>query len=137
MAKGSSEFEGLLDQYFNGVLEDKPVYANFAGLRSGGGKLDHATPEFEQRQQARRQSTLEGLDQISPRDLNNEQQLDRLSLRSLLLRESEDFARGRFRFDPSAPESLLNVLLHELQRGEDEPERAARSIRSLLREAPR
>ena len=34
MAKGSSQFEGLLDRYFNGVLEDHPVYANFAGLKS-------------------------------------------------------------------------------------------------------
>jgi len=137
MAKGSSDFEGLLDRYFNGVLEDHPVYANFAGLRSGEGKLGRSTLDFEQKQEDRRQEALHCLDRISPRDLNNEQQLDRLALRSLLLREIEDFGLGRHTRDPDAPETLLNVLLHELQRGEDEPERAARNIRSLLREAPR
>jgi len=137
MAKGTSQFEGLLDRYFNGVLEDHPVYANFAGLKSGEGKLGHATPEFEKRQEERRQLSLRELDEISPRDLSNDQQLDRLAIRSLLLREIEDFARGRHKLDPDAPESVLNVLLHELQRGEEEPERAARNIRSLLRETPR
>src|SRR5438105_9798858 len=137
MAKGTSQFEGLLDRYFNGVLEDHPVYANFAGLKSGEGKLGHATPEFEKRQEERRQLTLRELDEISPRDLTNDQQLDRLAIRSLLLREIEDYARGRHKLDPDAPESVLNVLLHELQRGEEEPERAARNIRSLLRETPR
>ena len=126
MAKGTSQFEGLLDRYFNGVLEDHPVYANFAGLKSGEGKLGHATPEFEKRQEERRQLTLRELDEISPRDLTNDQQLDRLAIRSLLLREIEDYARGRHKLDPDAPESVLNVLLHELQRGEEEPERAAR-----------
>src|SRR3954468_19016820 len=137
MAKGTAQFEGLLDRFFNGVLEDNPVYANMAGLKSGEGKLGQATKEFETRQEDRRQQTLSELDEISPRDLDNEQQLDRLALRSLLLREMEDFARGRYKADPDAPERLLNILLHELQRGEDEPERAARNIRSLLREVPR
>ena len=31
---------------------------------------------------------------------------------------------------------MLNILLHELQRGDDEPRRAARNLRSLLRQAP-
>src|SRR3954454_7762729 len=137
MAKGTVQFEGLLDRFFNGVLEDNPVYANMSGLKSGEGKLGQATLEFERRQEDRRQETLRELDEISPRDLDNEQQLDRLALRSLLLREMEDFARARHKAEPDAPERLLNVLLHELQRGEDEPERAARNIRSLLREAPR
>lgn len=137
MAKEMSGFEGLLDRYFEGVLEDHPVYANLVGLRSGEGKLGHATLEFEKRQEERRQATLKELDDISPRDLNAEQQIDRLAIRSLLLREMEDFSAGRHHRDPSAPEGLLNVLLHELQRGEDEPDRAARNVRSLLREAPR
>src|SRR5256714_1767539 len=137
MAKGTSQFEGLLDRYFNGVLEVHPGYANLAGLKPGEGKLGQAPPEFEKRQEERRQLPLRELDEISPRDLTNEQQLDRLAIRSLLLREIEDFARGRHKLEPDAPESVLNVLLHELQRGEDEPERAARNIRSVLREVPR
>src|SRR5438270_784867 len=137
MPTGSSQFEGLLDRFFNGVLEDNPVYANVAGLKSGEGKLGHSTLEFELKQEQRRRETLNALDQISPRELSNEQHLDRLALRSLLLREMEDHARGEYRMDPSGPEEVLNVLLHELQRGEDEPERAARNIRSLIREVPR
>src|SRR6266850_5334913 len=82
MAKGTTQFEGLLDRFFNGVLEDNPVYANMAGLKSGEGKLGQATIEFEKRQEDRRQQTLRELDEISPRDLDNEQQLDRLALRS-------------------------------------------------------
>ena len=31
---------------------------------------------------------------------------------------------------------MLNILLHELQRGDDEPRRAARNLRSLLKQAP-
>src|SRR5208283_3792177 len=38
--------------------------------------------------------------------------------------------------EPIAPDQLLNILLHELQRGDDEPRRAARNLRSLLRQAP-
>jgi uncharacterized protein (DUF885 family) len=30
----------------------------------------------------------------------------------------------------------MNILLHELQRGDDEPQRAARNLRALLKEAP-
>src|SRR4051812_31452463 len=114
MAKETSAFEGLLDRYFEGVLEDHPVYANLAGLRSGEGKLGHATLEFEQRQEDRRQSTLKELDAISPCVVIAEQHIDRLAIRSLLLREMEDFSAGRHHRDPGAPEALLNVLLHEL-----------------------
>ena len=137
MASGSTQFEGLLDRFFNGVLEDNPVYANMSGLKSGEGKLGHATLEFEKKQEERRSETLKTLDEVSPRELSNEQQLDRLALRSLLLREMEDHARGEYKMDPSGPEEVLNIFLHELQRGEDEPERGARNIRSLMREVPR
>ena len=137
MANASSQFEGLLDGYFEKLLSDNPVYANYVGLKAGEGKLNRATLPQEKMQEQRRQTALRKLDGISPRELSNEQQLDRLALRSLLLRESEDFTRGRHTLDPNAPEQLLNVLLHELQRGEYEPSRAARNIRSLLRAAPR
>jgi len=76
------------------------------------------------------------METISPRDLSNEQQLDRLALRSQLLKECEDFARGRHTLEPTGPEHLLNILLHELMRGGDEPKRAARNLRSLLKQAP-
>ncbi len=62
--------------------------------------------------------------------------MDRLALRSQLLKECEDYARGRHTLEPNAPEQLLNILLHELQRGDDEPARAARNLRALLKQAP-
>ena len=40
------------------------------------------------------------------------------------------------RSNRTRPDQLLNILLHELQRGDDEPRRAARNLRSLLRQAP-
>jgi len=52
-------------------------------------------------------------------------------------RGCEDFARRRYALDPSALDLVLSVLLHELQRGDDEPDRAAGNLRSLLRAAPR
>jgi len=137
MASASTRFEGILDRYFEAVLAANPVYATFAGLKSGEGKLAEATLKFEERQAERRHKALRSLETISPRELSNEQQLDRLALRNLLLREQEDFARGRHTLDPNAPEQLFNILLHELQRGEDEPKRAARNLRSLLRAIPR
>jgi len=137
MATESRRFEGILDRYFETLLEQNPVYATFAGLPSGEGKLGRATIAFEKTREAQREKALQSLEQVSPRDLSNEQQLDRLAFRSLLLREQEDFARGRYALDPNAPEQIFNVLLHELQRGEDEPKRAARNLRSLLRQTPR
>jgi uncharacterized protein (DUF885 family) len=137
MNRASSEFEGLLDGYFTRVLAEHPVFANFTGLREGEGKLGRATLEFEQKQERHRQKTLRALDAISPGTLSAEQHLDRLALRSQLNRESEDYQRGRHRMDPSALDQVLNVMLHELQRGDDEPERAAANLRSLLRETPR
>jgi uncharacterized protein (DUF885 family) len=133
----NKQFEGILDRYFETVLEDHPVYATVAGLTDGEGKLDHATRDFENRQHKRRLNTLSALENVSPRDLSNEQQLDRLALRSELLRECEEFARGRSGLEPDAPERVLNILLHELIRGDDEPKRAARNVRSLLDQTPR
>ncbi len=133
----SSLFEGLLDRYFEAVLADNPTSAAVAGIQSARGKLGRASLAFEAKQQKRRQQALAQLDRLSPRELSREQQLDRLALRSLLLRECEDFERGRHRLDPGALDSVLNILLHELQRGEDEPQVVARNLRSLLRETPR
>ena len=58
-------------------------------------------------------------------------------MRGRLLRECEDFDRGRHRMEPNALEQVLNILLHELIRGEDEPKRVARNVRSLLKQTPR
>ena len=79
---------------------------------------------------------MRALDKVSPRESTNEQQLDRLALRSQLLKESEDYARGRHALEPNAPDHLLGILLHELMRGDDDPARAARNLRSLLKQAP-
>jgi len=137
MKREGSKFEGLLDEYFESSLAENPMAATVAGLREGEGKLGRADWRHEDREERRRRQTLVKLDAISPRLLSNEQQLDRLALRSELLRESEDFARSRHTLDPDAIDSLLGILLHELQRGADEPRRAAANIRGLLRATPR
>jgi uncharacterized protein (DUF885 family) len=137
MNRTATRFESLLSRYFEGLLRDSPTFATaYAGLRSGEGKLGELTIAFHKKRERERQSALRVLETISPRELSNEQQLDRLALRSQLLKECEDFARGRHTLDPAAPDHLLNILLHELMRGDDEPRRAARNIRSLLKQAP-
>jgi uncharacterized protein (DUF885 family) len=137
MNRTSVKFEGLLDRYFEAVLADNPVYATYTGLKMGEGKLGHSNLAFETRQEKRRRRALAILDGLSPGDLSNDQQLDRLALRSRLVHESEDFEHGRHTLDPNALDQILNILLHELFRVEDEPKRAARNIRSLLAETPR
>jgi uncharacterized protein (DUF885 family) len=137
MNKTSSQFEGLLSRYFETLLEDVPTFAAaYAGVTAGEGKLGPLTPDFQQKREKERQATLRALENVSPRELSNEQQLDRLALRSQLLKECEDHTRGRHTLEPNAPDHLLNILLHELMRGDEEPQRAAKNIRSLLKQAP-
>ena len=137
MNNASSQFEGLLDRYFDTLLEDVPTFAAaYAGLPSGEGKLGRLTVEFHEKRERARQSALRAMEDVSPRELTNEQQLDRLALRSQLLKESEDYSRGRHTLEPHGPDHLLSILLHELMRGDDQPQRAARNIRSLLKQAP-
>jgi uncharacterized protein (DUF885 family) len=136
MQTAEKQFEGLLSRYFEGWLEDVPTLAAVNGLRWAEGKLGTLSRAFHKKRERERQSALQALDQLSPRDMANEQQFDRLALRSLLLKESEDYARGRPGLEPNAPEHLMNILLHELQRGDDEPQRAARNLRALLKQAP-
>jgi uncharacterized protein (DUF885 family) len=130
-------FEGMMDRFFETSLHDLPIFAvTVAGLRDAEGQLGRLSPEFQQQRERKRQAALRALDQLSPRELSNEQQLDRLAWRSQLLRECEDHARGRHALEPNAPEHLFNILLHELMRGDDEPKRAAQNLRSLLKHAP-
>lgn len=130
-------FEGLLDRYFERVLEDDPILAAMSGLRDGEGRLPVMSAAAVARRERHRQATLRALDALSPRELSGEQHLDRLALRSLLRRECEDFARGRHALEPAAPSQFLEIVLHELVRGEYAPARAAANVRSLLRAAPR
>ena len=137
MNKTERQFEGLLGRYFERLLEDAPAFATVtAGLRSGEGKLGSLSLAFQRRREQDRLSALRKLEDISPRELSSEQQLDRLALRSHLLKECEDYARDRHTLEPQGPDQLLNILLHELLRGDDEPRRAARNLRSLLKQAP-
>jgi uncharacterized protein (DUF885 family) len=137
MNRTANQFEGLLARYFETLLEDNPTFSTIAaGLRDGEGRLGRLTLDFQKKRERERQSALRALEGISPRELLAEQQLDHLALRSLLLKECEDYARARHALEPNAPDALLNILLHELQRGDDEPRRAARNLRSLLRQAP-
>src|SRR6266702_2933319 len=133
MTSTSRQFEAVLDRYFETLLVDVPVMAAVAGLPAGEGKLGRLSPAFHDKREKARQSTLRSLETLSPRELSNEQQLDRLALRSSLLKECEDYTRGRHALEPNAPEHFFNILLHELQRGNDQPKRAAKNIRSLLK----
>jgi uncharacterized protein (DUF885 family) len=137
MVKTSSQFEGLLDRYFELWLAENPAFAATAGIEDARGHLGHATPDFEKCWQKIRRQTLAKLDSLSPRELLNEQHLDRLALRSQLLRECEDFERRVHALYPGALDQVLNLLLDELQRGQDEPRRVAANLRSLLKETPR
>ncbi len=130
-------FEGILDRYFETALADNPVWANHVGLHAGEGRLGRATLAHLQRQEKRRRRTLGALDTINPRELSNEQHLDRLALRAMLNKECEDFARTRHELEPGALDTVLNLLQHELLRGDDEPARARKNILGVLRETPR
>src|ERR1700704_3965557 len=102
-------FEGLLDRYFEKLLEEAPIFAvTAAGLPSGEGKLGRLNVRFLKRREDERQKTLGALEQISPSELTNEQQLDRLALRSQLVRESEDYGRRRHELEANAPDQLLH-----------------------------
>jgi uncharacterized protein (DUF885 family) len=106
------------------------------GIRAAEGKLGRLSLKDEIKHQRQREAALQNLDNLSPRELTNEQQLDRLALRAMLLKENEDFARSRHALEPNAPDQLLNILFHELMRGDDEPARATRNLRALLKQAP-
>lgn len=137
MSTAKSRFEGLLSRYFERLLEDEPVFAAVsAGLASGEGKLGRFTSRFHALRERERRAKLAALEDQSPRELSNEQQIDRLALRSKLLRECEDYARGRHTIEPNAPEHLLGILFHELRRGYQKPNRAAANLRSLLKQSP-
>ncbi len=136
MSTTSHRFEGILTRHFERELAADPVAANFAGLRAGEGKLGSANLRDETAGHRRRLNTLRALDAVCMRELSREQHLDRLALRTDLLQGAEDFNRGRHALDPDAIDDVLNVLFHELQRGEDESRRAARNLRSLLKQAP-
>jgi hypothetical protein len=136
MKYGSTAFEGVLSRHFEGELADDPIAANFAGLKVGEGRLGGTSLAHERRQHARRLKTLRELDVIPMRDLSREQHLDRLALQSHLLHDCEEFSRERHALDPDSIDDVLNVLFHELQRGDDEPARAAGNLRSLLKKTP-
>lgn len=136
MNQTGKAFEGILDRYFETALKKHPTYANYCGLKEGEGKLGRADLASIEADEKLRRKTLRALEAINPRELTNEQHLDRLALRNELLTECEDYAQDSHRLDPGAPDGLLNLLLHELQRGDDEPARAAKNIRAVLKAAP-
>ena len=137
MSKNNPTFEGVLARYFERLLEDDPIFAtSAAGVRWSEGQLGGLGSSFHSGRERQRQGALKALEQLSPQELSNEQQIDRLALHSKLLRECEDFARARHELEPNAPEQLLGILFHELRRGHDEPKRSAANLRSLLRKAP-
>ena len=55
-------FEGILDEYFEGVLSDNPMMANELGKREGEGLMGATGAAFEKRQERRRQNTLAALE---------------------------------------------------------------------------
>ena len=137
MPNHSKDFEQLLGEYFNSFYADHPADATYVGLSSGEGRLNNVTLRALKHQHRQRQAALANLDTIAPSALSNEQNLDRLAFRARLLREHEDFERGRHTLDPSGIDAVFEFLLRELQRGETHPKRAANNIRSLLVESKR
>jgi uncharacterized protein (DUF885 family) len=136
MSKNKSAFEGLLSRYFERLMEEDPIFATtIAGVTCSEGRLGSLAPRFHANRERQRKISLKALEELSPRELSNEQQIDRLALQSKLLRECEDFARGRHELEPNAPDQLLGILFHELRRGHDQPGRAAANLRSLIRKA--
>ena len=129
-------FEGILDEYFEGVLADNPMMANELGRREGEGELGKIGAAFEKKQERRRQKTLAALEGLAVNELHAEQHLDRLALRSQLIGECEDFARNKHTLEPDGVDAVFGILLHEMQRGEDDPARAKRNIRGVLKDAP-
>ena len=137
MTSTSKTFEALLDDYFNTFYSEHPADATHIGLSSGEGRFNPATLKALRNQNSRRLAALAKLDTVAPSALSNEQNLDRLAFRTRLLRECEEFDRGRHEMDPAGIDVVLGFLLKELQRGEDNPKRAAGNIRSLLSDTPR
>ena len=137
MSSVPKAFEKLLNDYFNQFFTSHPADATYLGLTSGEGQFNRATLPALRRQHRLRQAALAKLDTIAPSALSNEQNLDRLAFRARLLRECEDFERGRHTLNPSGLDEVFEFLMREMQRGETEPKRAARNIRSLLKESRR
>ena len=119
MRSDSRTFEKLLDNYFNTYYREHPADAAHVGLCSGESRFNPATLNALRRQQTRRRVALAKLDTIAPSALTNEQNLDRLAFRTRLLRECEEFDRGRHELDPDGIEKVLGLLLKELQSIED------------------
>ena len=115
----------------------RPVWANHLGMRAAEGQLGEPSLKAVRAGEKRRQQLLADMDQLAPCALSPEQHLDRLAVRAMVLAECEDFDRGIHRLDPSAIDHVFGALLHELQRGEDEPTRARRNVRALLRQTPK
>ncbi|MAH76496.1 MAG: DUF885 domain-containing protein, partial [Verrucomicrobiales bacterium] len=117
MSSSPKQFEQLLDEYFNQFYADHPADATYVGLSSGEGRFNTATLPALSRQHRRRQTALAKLDTIAPSALSNEQNLDRLAFRARLLRECEDFERGRQALNPLGLDEVFDYLLREMQRG--------------------
>ena len=116
------------------------MYAAVVGIQNARGRLGHATPGFrsESRKTTPTNAGPPRFPQVAAGNFSREQQLDRLALRSSLLLECEGIlSAGGTDSIRNALDAVLNILLFELQRGEDEPQAVAANLRSLLRETPR
>ena len=117
------------------LLAENPTYAAYVGIDSARGKFGRANLAFEKRWHKLRQQALADLESLSPRELTNEQHLDRLAFRSAIaLRECEDFTRGRFtpqskraRSRPQPPPPRASAWRRRAARGGPQPSFAAQS----------
>ena len=133
----AKKFDALLAGYFRQTLAARPVWANHLGMRAAEGQLGEPSLKAIRADEKRRQQLLGDMDQLAPSALSAEQHLDRLAIRAMVMAECEDFDRGIHRLDPNAVDHVFGALLHELQRGEDEPTRARRNVRALLEQTPK
>jgi len=111
-----------LARYFETLLHDNPTFSTLARLREGRRKLGRLTLDFQKKRERERHPTLRALEGISRANCRASSSLTGWRCAALLLKECEGLrSRPPTRLEPIAPTPLLNILLHELQRGDDEP----------------
>src|SRR5206468_2875568 len=71
MNRTAARFEGLLDRYFEQLLQDAPTFAAVTGIRSAEGKLGELNAPFLARRERARRTALRELENMSPRELSN------------------------------------------------------------------
>ena len=133
----SKAFEKLLDDYFNDFMPiTLPMRPTWASPPAKANSTKPPSRYFDGNIAGGR-LPLAKLDTIAPSALSNEQNLDRLAFRARASCASARILNRDDMLDPHGLDQVFDFLLREMQRGETEPKRAAKNIRSLLSGTPR